>query len=92
MNNYIIGHIRTYTPIFVGSGLTWLADTMNIIVPDDSSTALIVGLSGLVSAIYYGLIRALAEKWPQVGIMLGYNNAPVYSQAANTVSVHTTNS
>ena len=78
MNDYIIGHIRTYVPILVGFALTWLARELGIVL-DDTTEANVIGAAvGLGAAVYYALVRLLAERWPWAGNLLGVNKAPAY--------------
>jgi len=82
MNDYVIGHIRTYVPIAVGFVLTWLARELGIVIDENTEANLVLAVAGLVSAIYYGAVRALAEKWPWIGSLLGKNKAPTYFEEA----------
>jgi hypothetical protein len=75
MNDYIVGHIRTFVPILVGWVIVQLVN-WGVDITDDQ--ALITGITGGVIALYYAVVRALAEKWPGVGIFLGVNKAPEY--------------
>lgn len=79
LNDYIKGHIRTYIPIIVGAALAYGETKWNIILGEDASTGLIVGLVGAVQAVYYTIVRALAEKWPVFGVLLVVNQAPNYA-------------
>ena len=78
MSDYLIGHIRTYVPIVVGAFIAWLT-TKGIEVTDAGMSGLVLGLTALLQGIYYGLVRALAEKWPVFGKLLGKNIAPSYN-------------
>ena len=80
MTDYIIGHIRTIVPIAVGAALAWLATTLEIGIDDSTATGLVVAITGLLSAGYYAAVRAVAERYPGIGIMLGYNKAPAYDE------------
>jgi len=79
IRDYLIGHVRTYVPIAVGGIATWLAAHYGIVIDDSTQTGFVVVATGLTSAVYYGLVRALAQKWPSVGVLLGVNQAPNYS-------------
>ena len=79
INDYVTGHIRTYVPLIVGTALTLAAAHFGIVVDDQSKGAAIAAATGIVSAVYYTLVRALAEKWPWFGNLLGVNQAPTYS-------------
>lgn len=83
ISDYVIGHIRTWTPMAVGFLVTYLTDNLGIVVEDSQVLLLTSGLTALVSAVYYGLVRLIAQKVPQAGILLGYNKKPAYYQAEN---------
>jgi len=74
MNDYLVSHIRTFVPIVVGWVIVWLA---NIGFEVDSTEA-VAAVTGAVIAVYYALVRGLAQKWPNVGVLLGINKAPSY--------------
>lgn len=78
MSDYVIGHIRTFVPIVVGAFFTWLGRKLNIAGMEEMSAQVTLALQGLLTAVYYALVRALAEKWGWVGAFLGYNKAPAY--------------
>ena len=78
MNDYLVGHIRTYTPVLVGLLLTLLGDALGV---DIDSTEAAMTATAAVAAVYYTVVRALAEKWPTFGILLGVNKAPEYGQS-----------
>ena len=76
MSDFVIAQIRTYVPLGVGAFLSWLA-VYGIELVDFEGPA-VIALTGLLSGLYYFAVRALAEKWPSVGILLGVNKAPEY--------------
>lgn len=76
MNDYIIGHIRTLVPVLVGTIVTGLT-AWGI---DVDSTGWVAALTGAFIALYYAIVRAAAERWPMVGILLGVNQAPKYDR------------
>jgi len=78
MNDLVLSYIRTYVPIGVGAGLSWLAVKYGIGVPEDVSAQLAIGLTAVVVAVYYGLVRALEKRWPWFGKLLGASKKPVY--------------
>ncbi len=78
MSDYLIGHIRTYVPLLVGMAITALTDNFGLEIDGVAAEQLAVGLTGVIAAVYYALVRLLAEKWPIVGNFLGVNKAPVY--------------
>jgi hypothetical protein len=81
MNDYFLSVIRTYVPIGIGAVLSYIAVRWGIGVDDEMSTNLTIGFTALVTAVYYGLIRALEKRWPWIGkLLLGLGAAakPVY--------------
>jgi uncharacterized membrane protein (DUF441 family) len=77
MSDFIISVIRTWVPIGVGALITWLA-TKGVELDDTVRANLIAGATGLVSAVYYALVRALEEKNSNFGWLLGIRKAPKY--------------
>jgi len=86
MSDLILSYIRTYVPIGVGAALSYAAVRWGIVVPEDISTEVTVGLTGLVIAAYYGIVRALEARWPAFGKLLGRSKAPVYNAPRRYVS------
>ena len=82
MSDFFIGLIRTWTPILVGGIVSWFV-AAGIVDPDAELTTvaqLTAVFTTLVSGLYYTIVRFLAEKWPGVGVLLGYNKAPAYNE------------
>ncbi len=77
MNNVVISLIRTWVPIIVGSVVAWLAAKGWNLDPT-SSGGLIVFLTGLFSAAYYTVVRALESTFPWLGFLLGHTAKPTY--------------
>jgi hypothetical protein len=75
MNALVASVIRTYTPIIVGQIAAWF---ILIHVPLDPATvvALTAVIGGLLSAIYYTLVRVLEQQWPGAGVLLGLTASP----------------
>lgn len=81
MNDFITSLIRTWTPIGVGAVITWLATNYSIVVPEDASSSLVVGVLALVTAVYYAVARAIEKAYPSLGkvlVGLGAGKAPEY--------------
>jgi hypothetical protein len=79
MNDALIALIRTVVPTLVGALTAWLA-SVGLQLDAETSAALIVALTGLFSGLYYTVIRFLAERFPWVNWLLGYNATPSYSE------------
>jgi hypothetical protein len=62
--------IRTYVPVVVGSGISWLI-SHGIQVTTPTKAALIALLTSTLIAGYYTVLRVLEERWPSIGLLLG---------------------
>lgn len=70
--NLLVSLKRTLIPIIVGAvAATFLAGYVD---PD----ALEKVLSGVISAVYYTVIRLVETKFPGAGVLLGSKTQPVY--------------
>jgi hypothetical protein len=78
MSAAIISLIRTWVPVAVGSLVAWLI-SIGIELDPEAETGLVVGLTGVVIAAYYGIVRWLERRWPWIGVLLGVPAAPSYS-------------
>jgi hypothetical protein len=78
LNDYLLSIVRTYVPVGVGAVLTYLATHFNVVLPEDASAGLLIGATGVVVGLYYGLVRALETKWPVFGKLLGKQAQPEY--------------
>ncbi len=81
MNNYIVGHIRTLTPIAIGYAATWLAANAGIIISDSTSQSVTLAAAGALTAAYYVVVRWLGKRWPQAERLLGAPAQPKYSDS-----------
>ena len=75
MNIFIISVVRTIVPVFVGAVSSTLL-RMGLDVPAESYEALGGALFVLFTGVYYILIRLLEEKFPNLGVMLGFPKSP----------------
>ena len=71
--------IRTYVPLAVGAAVTWAATRHGIVLDEATSQAATIATTGVASAVYYGLVRALESRFPALGVLLGYTAQPSYS-------------
>ena len=79
MSDAIVSLIRTWVPVGVGAALSWLL-TLGVELDPDAQAGLIAGLTGVVIATYYGLVRLLERKWPVFGVFLGTRRQPEYGK------------
>ena len=77
MKNYLDSLIRTFVPIIIGPVLLWASTKLGTDLSHLEAEA-VVAISGLVTAAYYALIRALERKYPSIGWLLGKPGAPTY--------------
>jgi len=67
--------IRTLVPLAVGQIVAWLA-LASVILDEPTKNALGTFLGGLVTAVYYLIIRLLEQRWPAIGVLLGLAKSP----------------
>lgn len=77
MSQYFISVIRTWVPVLIGWALAKLV-VVGVIIPDDQSANLKNAVTLLVIGLYYAAVRWLEQKFPRVGILLGYIKQPIY--------------
>lgn len=88
MNALALSLIRTWVPIGVGALASWLLVTFSLELDARTQTGMIVALTGLLQAIYYGLVRVLETRYPGVGALLGWSKSPdTYSKGETEPSV-----
>jgi len=82
MNDYVISLIRTWVPVAVGAVAAWLI-SLGLNLDPATSAAAITALTGVLTAGYYAIVRALETKFPWVGgLFLGHTAKPHYEKAA----------
>lgn len=77
IRDYPASLIRTFVPVWVGAGITFLSDTLG---PVDVDPQMGLVLAGAVASIYYAAVRKLEVKYPKLGWLLGMKGTPVYLQ------------
>lgn len=77
MSDLVVSLIRTYVPVVVGTVIAWLV-AQGIDVTPETEVQLVAGLTGIISAAYYGVVRLLERRWPVVGYLLGSKKQPTY--------------
>lgn len=80
MTDFVTGLIRTYVPIAVGVFITWVA-TLGVELDATTEAGLIAGLTGVLIAVYYTVVRFLAKKWPFLEVLLGSQATPTYDKS-----------
>lgn len=79
MSDQIVATIRTVVPMIVGTVVGWAANA-GVIIPEVTSDALTVAITGVASAVYYVVARAAEQRWPAAGRMLGHRGTPTYTR------------
>lgn len=77
MGDLLTSLIRTYVPLIVGGAIAWLS-TKGIDIDENTKIQLVSGLTSLISAVYYTLVRLLESKWAVFGLLLGSQKTPKY--------------
>lgn len=80
MSDYFVSLIRTWIPIAVGAALTWAAANLDVVIDEESSRAAIGLCVSILTGAYYAIVRALEQRFPQVGWLLGTPTPPQYPQ------------
>lgn len=80
MNDFTIGHVRTYVPVVVGYVVTYVATNWGIIISEDTSRSVSLAILSAIAVAYYAVIRRLGKKYPMVEKMLGAANQPGYTE------------
>lgn len=87
LSDQFIARLRTLVPMGVGVLATWLATRFGIVFDEQASTGLTTFVTGVVSAVYYLVIKWAEKHFPQAGWLLGYAKTPVYVDPSATVRV-----
>lgn len=75
MNTTITSLIRTYVPVAVGAVVAWLL-ALGVNLDDQTTAGLTAALTGVITAVYYTLVRLLETRYPWVGALLGVPKSP----------------
>ncbi|MEV4091465.1 hypothetical protein [Streptosporangium saharense] len=78
-HSWILSLWRTVVPTLVGGVLGWLA-LRGVTVEGVSAEEISAGAVVLGTSLYYGVFRALEQRWPALGVLLGSTKAPTYEQ------------
>jgi hypothetical protein len=85
MSVFIAGLIRTVVPAIVGALAAWFV-SLGLQLPEDAYAGLTAALSFGFTALYYGVVRLIEERVPQVGWLLGLAKSPdSYSKGPGVV-------
>lgn len=85
MNDAVVGVIRTAVTTGVGAFLAWLL-SHNIEIDPDAQKALTVGITAVVIAVYYLIVRLVEPHLPTVlrVILAGVPRTPTYQPLPET--------
>lgn len=73
---------RTVVPTGVGGVLGWLA-LHGITIEGLSEAQISYGATVLGAGLYYGLFRALEQRYPVLGVLLGSTKTPTYKEGSH---------
>lgn len=79
LTDYSASVVRTVTPLLVGL-IVSLVGTKLAGINEESLTPVI---TIVVAAAYHALVRALEQKWPKLGMLLGWDSSPAYSKPSD---------
>lgn len=78
MTDYITSLIRTWVPVAVGAVLSWLAANLGIVVDEGTQAGFIAASTGILTGLYYAIVRLAEKRWPSAGVLLGRTATPTY--------------
>ncbi|MEV0227970.1 hypothetical protein [Nonomuraea sp. NPDC050786] len=81
-HQWILSLWRTVVPSVVGGVLGWLT-LHGIIIEGLTAEQISMGAVMFGTGIYYGLVRALEQRWPLLGVLLGSTTAPTYKESSH---------
>lgn len=67
--------VRTIVPIGVGQLVAYLV-TLGVTIPENVETAMTVLLGFVVTSLYYLAVRFIEQKFPKLGVLLGWAAVP----------------
>lgn len=73
-NDLAVSLVRTITPLLVGL----IVGVVGSDVAGITEEALTAAVATVVSAVYYVVVRLVEQKWPKVGVLLGWAQKPTY--------------
>lgn len=81
-SNVVPSLIRTYVPLGVGVGLSYLA-TRGVHLDPQAQAGLIALLTAVLTAVYYTVVRLVETRYPAIGTVLlglGIKAKPGYAK------------
>lgn len=82
VSNLGASYVRTFVGTAIGALIAYLLRRWHIVLDAGSSQAAVMGVTGVVIGIYYGIVRALEVKWKGFGWLLGLATKPKYAPVA----------
>lgn len=80
MSDLIASIIRTAVPSIVGIIVGWLT-TLGVTLPKQQEENLSLLIAFAAGLLWYVIVRALEQKWPALGVLLGVPKQPAYGTA-----------
>jgi hypothetical protein len=79
LSDYSASVVRTVTPLLVGLIVGVVGTKLAGI--DEATLTPVVSI--IVAAAYHALVRGLEQKWPRLGMLLGWDSSPAYSKPSD---------
>lgn len=87
LRDFILSVIRTYIPLFVGAGLTWVGVQLDVPITDDMTASTSATVVLVVSGLYYLAARALESRWPFLSFLLATPPTTAVPHYANAKTI-----
>jgi hypothetical protein len=83
MHDKALAFIRTYVPYLIGLAVVWVLVHADVVIPDDVHGAFVALAIGVVTVLYYVIVRLVETRLPWLGVLLGWPSRPDYPDVAN---------
>lgn len=70
IRDFVLSVIRTYVPLLVGGGLTWVGNALGVEITQEMTAGTAGMLVLVISGLYYLVARGLESRWPWLSILL----------------------
>lgn len=81
-HQWLLSLWRTFVPSVIGGVLGWLA-LHGITIEGLSAEQISAGAVVLGTGTYYGVFRALEQRFPLLGVLLGSTTSPMYKEGSH---------
>ncbi len=77
-SDFVTSLIRTWVPTAVAAAVAYIV-TLGVEFDPAAEAQVSAAAVLVVTAVYYGVVRALENQWPIFGYLLGVAKAPTYN-------------